>query len=175
MAEARRRSTARRAALLLAALLAVAALAVTLAACGGGGSTASSDPLAGYWVGGGTAGMRLVHIVKDGDSYQVFANPDYKAPAPTKEGAGLVIDSHIVKMTLTPAGTDKLTLQLTGDALKKPQTTALKRVDETRYADAATGLGIARHPRRPHAVEGRAAARSTRRPPRSRPQGRSGR
>ena len=86
--------------------------------------------------------MRLVHIVKDGDAYKVFANPDYEAPAPAMKNGALVIDTHVVKMTLTPAGTEELTFALTGEGLKKPETTALKRVSETQYADAAVGLGL---------------------------------
>ena len=58
--------------------------------------------------------MKLVHIVKDGDTYKVLANPDYEAPAPTREDDALVVDTHAVTMSLTPAGTDKLTLELSG-------------------------------------------------------------
>jgi hypothetical protein len=138
VAEARRR-TARARSALLAALAAAALLFVLLAGCGG---STEDDPFAGYWIGGDAAGMRLVLVVKDGDSYKVLANPDYEAPAPTLEGDALVIDAHAVKMSLVPAGTDELTLKLTGSALKKPQTTQLKRVTETQYADAATGFGL---------------------------------
>ena len=123
-----------------AALIALFAAAL-LSGCGEPTAT-SADPFEGYWAGGGTSGMRLVHIVKDGDSYKVFANPDLEAPAPTMEDDTLVIDTHAVKMTLTPAGTEELTLELTGDVLEAPATTALKRVSETQYADAAVGLGL---------------------------------
>jgi hypothetical protein len=123
-----------------AALIALFAAAL-LSGCGEPAAT-SADPFEGYWAGGGTAGMRLVHIVKDDDSYQVFANPDFKAPAAAVEDDTLVIDAHAVKMTLTPTGTDELTLELSGDVLEATETTALKRVDETQYADAAVGLGL---------------------------------
>jgi hypothetical protein len=136
-----RTRTGRRGALLLAALFAATLLAATLAACGGTTTTAE-DPLAGYWVGGGKAGMMLVHIVKEGDSYTVYANPDYKAPAPTLKDGALVIDTHAVKLTLTPAGTDKLTFELSGETFKTPETTVLKRVSETQYDDAAVGFGL---------------------------------
>jgi len=136
-----RRRRARRATLVLPAVLAAAILAALLAGCGESTATAA-DPLAGYWIGGGATGMKLVHIVKNGDAYTVFANPDYEAPAPTKKGDALVIDAHSVKLSLIPAGTDRLTHELTGSALKKPQTTVMKRVDQTQYADAATGFGL---------------------------------
>jgi hypothetical protein len=135
------RTTVRR---VLTALVVATAVTVSLAVLGGcGGSTEEAgDPLAGYWIGGDASGMNLVHIVQEGDSYAIFANPDYRAPAPTMEGSALVIDSHVVKMTLTPAGTDKLTLEYTGEMFGNGKTVAMKRVDEAAYADAATSLGL---------------------------------
>ena len=86
--------------------------------------------------------MTLVHVAKEGDVYTVYANPDYKAPAPTLKDGALVIDTHAVKLTLSPAGTDKLTFELSGETFKTPQTTELKRVSKTQYDDAAVGLGL---------------------------------
>ncbi len=63
------------------------------------------------------------------------------ARAAQKDGA-LVIDTHAVKLTLSPAGTDKLTFELCGETFKTPKTTALKRVSETQYDDAAVSLGL---------------------------------
>jgi hypothetical protein len=126
----------------LAAVLAAGALLVALLAGCGGSTATADDPFTGYWIGGGATGMKLVHIVKDGEAYKVYANPDYQAPAPKVEGDALVIDAHAVKMTLVPAGADALTLELSGSALKKPQTTAMKRVSQAQYADAATGFGL---------------------------------
>lgn len=130
-----------RCAALLLALLAAALLAATLAACGGSPKTAE-DPLAGYWVGGDSQGMTLVHVAKEGDVYTVYANPDYKAPAPTLKDGALVIDTHSVKLTLSPAETDKLTFELSGETFKTPKTTVLKRVSETQYDDAAVSFGL---------------------------------
>ncbi len=115
-------------------------LAAFLAGCGG--SAEDDDPFAGYWIGGGAAGMRLVHIVKEGDTYKVFANPNYEAPAPTMDGEALVVETHAATMSFLPAGTDKLTMDLSGDAFDAPEQTELKRVSETQYADAAVGFGL---------------------------------
>ncbi len=131
----------RRAVLPLTSLLAAVLLAVTFAACGGA-PKAAEDPLAGYWAGGGNASMQLVHILKAGDAYKVYANPDYEAPAPTLEDGALIIDTHAVTLTFVPAGTDKLTLDLSGDAVEKPEKTTLRRVSEAQYNDAAVGLGL---------------------------------
>ncbi len=138
MAEVRGRSTRARVALpfLLAAALLAAAV---LAGCGG---SAEDDPFVGYWIGGGQKEMKLVHVVKEGGSYKILANPDFEAPAPTVKGDALVVDTHSVTMSLLPAGTDKLTLELSGEVLKTPEKTALKRVSETQYADAAVGFGL---------------------------------
>lgn len=129
------------AALIAAGALLVALTVMALAGCDSPALSAK-DPLAGYWIGGGATGMKLVHVVKDGDTYAIYANPDYPAPSPTMKGDSLVIDAHAVKMTLTPAGTDKLTHELSGSALEKPQTTTLGRVSETQYAEAATSFGL---------------------------------
>ena len=140
MAERSRRRL--RTALLSAALAtALLTLAVLIAACGG--STAS-DPLAGYWVGGGKTNTILVNVVKDGGTYTVRANPDTPLGAATKDGDALVIATHAVTMTFAPGAGDTLTVTLSGDAFKtKKQILTLQRVDETRYADAAVKYGIA--------------------------------
>jgi hypothetical protein len=130
-----------RAAAGLVAALAVVTLVAALAGCGGP-AEGGEDPLAGYWIGGGESGMRLVHVVKNGDSFKVFANPDYEAPDPALKDGALVVDTHAVVMSLIPAGTDRLDLELSGEMFDTPEISALKRVDETPYADAATGLGI---------------------------------
>ena len=131
-----------RAAAVLAVTLVAAALAVAAVAGCGSPALSGDDPLAGYWIGGGASGMRLVHIVKEGDSYRVFANPDYEPPAPTLKNGALVVKTHSVVMSLIPAGTDKLDLEYSGDMFKTPETIAMKRVDQATYADAATGFGI---------------------------------
>jgi hypothetical protein len=144
VADARLRSGARslRATAALALTLAAAALGVaTLAGCGSP-ALSGDDPLAGYWIGGGASGMRLVHIVKEGDSYRVFANPDYEPPSPTLKDGALVVETHSVVMSLIPAGTDKLDLEYSGEMFKTPETIPMKRVDKAAYADAATGFGI---------------------------------
>jgi hypothetical protein len=144
VAEARIRSRARvvRAPAVLAMALVAAALAVAALAGCGSPALSGDDPLAGYWIGGGKTGMRLVHIVKEGDSYRVFANPDYEPPRPTMKDGALVVDTHSVVMSLIPAGTDKLDLEYSGEMFKTPETIAMKRVDQATYADAATGFGI---------------------------------
>jgi hypothetical protein len=45
-------------------------------------------------------------------------------------------------MTFTPVSTDKLTLEFSGEMFEQPQAVSLARVDETRYADAATAYGV---------------------------------
>jgi hypothetical protein len=137
VADAQRSSAGARGALL--ALLALLVAATLLGGCGG---SAEDDPFEGFWIGGGAAGMKLVHIVRDGDAYKVFANPDYEAPAPTMKGEALVVDTHAATMSFLPAGTDKLTMDLSGDAFDAPEQTELKRVSETQYADAAVGFGL---------------------------------
>jgi hypothetical protein len=140
VAERRRRRL--RATLISAALAtALLTLAVLVAGCGGG---TASDPLAGYWIGGAKTTPILVHVVKDGDTYSVRANPDTPLGATTKNGDALVIATHAVTMTFAPGAGDKLTVTLSGDAFKtKQQILTLQRVDETRYADAAVKYGLA--------------------------------
>ncbi len=123
-------------------MLAAVLLAATLATCGSPAQSGQDDALSGYWIGGGESGMRLVHIVKEGAAYRVLANPDFEAPSPELKDGALVVDTHSVVMSLIPAGKDRLDLQLSGQMFETPETTALKRVDETKYADAATSLGI---------------------------------
>ena len=144
MGDARRApgTRARRAPAVLLVVLAAVLSAAALAACGSPALSGQDDALTGYWIGGGESGMRLVHITKEGDSYRVLANPDFEAPGPKLKDGALVVDTHSVVMSLIPAGTDKLDLQLSGQMFETPQTTALKRVDKTQYADAATSLGI---------------------------------
>ncbi len=137
MAEVQRSSAGAR-----GALLALLALLVAAALLGGCGGSAEDDPFEGFWIGGGATGMKLVHIVRDGDAYKVFANPDYEAPAPTMKGEALVVETHAATMSFLPAGTDKLTMDLSGDAFDAPEQTELKRVSETQYADAAVGFGL---------------------------------
>ena len=116
-------------------------LAALLAGCGS--STASTDPLAGYWVGGGQGGqMNLVWIQKNGGSYKVLANPNVPTGNARKKGDSLVVDTHAVLMRFTPAPGHNLSLQFTGEMFKKPVTLSLKRTTETGYADAATAYGI---------------------------------
>lgn len=142
MGDARRRSLrAPRAFAAPAALLAAAVLLVALlAGCGGG--SASDDPLVGYWVGGTHSQLTLIQIHSDGGTYTVLANPDVPTGDAKKEGDSLVIDTHAVVMTFTPAPDDKLSLEFSGDMFKQAQTVTLNRVDETQYADAATATGI---------------------------------
>jgi len=121
---------------LLAALLA----ASLIAACGG--SAASSDPLAGYWLGGDNAKPILVHIVKDSDAYSVGVNPDIPLGVKAK-GDSLVADTHAVDMTFAPGADDTLTVTVGGQAVAKERILTLKRVDETQYADAAVASGVA--------------------------------
>jgi hypothetical protein len=129
-------------ALLLAVGLLGALLAATLvAACGG--SATSDDPLAGYWVGGSTAKPILVHIVKDGDTYSARANPDTPLGTTILQSGSLMVDTHAVTMTFTPAADGTLTLSLGGQAFAKARTLTLRRADETAYADAAVKYGLA--------------------------------
>jgi hypothetical protein len=138
---AERRRHGLRTALISGALaIALLALATPIVACGG--STAS-DPLAGYWIDSTKTTPVLVHIVKDGDKYSVLANPDTPLGAATRSGDSLVIATHAVTMTFAPGDGDTLTVALSGDAFKTPQTLTLQRVDETRYADAAVRYGLA--------------------------------
>ncbi len=102
-----------------------------------------ADPLAGYWIGGTKKQPVLVHIVKSGDKYTVGVNPDAPIGDAVNVGDSLMIDTHALKMRFVPAGADKLTIELSGDALKKDRTIAMKRVDETQYADAAVASGVA--------------------------------
>jgi len=140
VAERRRRRL--RATLFTAALAtALLTLAALVAACGG--STASNDPLAGYWVGGGTATPILLHIVKSGDTYSLRANPDTPLGDATKDGDSLVVDTHAVTMTFTPGADGTLSVTLGGEAVKKERALTLQRVDEDQYADAAVKYGVA--------------------------------
>ncbi len=142
MPDPRLRRLRRPVALVLAVLIGTAALALLLAACGGD-STDSSDPLVGYWIGGGKgAQMTMIQIHKDGDTYKVLSNPNRDAGAATKEGDDLVIDTHVVNMRFTPAPPDKMDLQFTGEMFKKPVHLALSRVDEAQYKDGAVAYGI---------------------------------
>ena len=142
MAESRLRRLGRPVALLLAAVIGTAALALLLAACGGG-SSASSDPLVGYWIGTGKgAQMTMIQILKDGDTYKVLSNPNRDAGTAKKEGDGLVIDTHVVKMTFTPMPQDKLNLQFTGEMFKQPVNVSLSRVTEAEYKDGAVAYGL---------------------------------
>jgi hypothetical protein len=139
----RSRRSPRRSTLVALAVVAAAVLAAAVAGCGGSSSAATTDPLVGYWVGGGNAGqMTLVHIQRDGDTYTVLANPDTPTAAAKKEGAGLVVDTHAVIMRFTPQSADKLELEFTGEMFKKPASMTLQRTDETGYADASTAYGI---------------------------------
>jgi hypothetical protein len=146
VAESRReRRRLRRGPLVLLAVVAAALVAAALTGCGtsGGGSSASSDPLVGYWVGGGKGSqMTLVQIQKNGETYKVLANPDVPAGDAKKEGDTLVVDTHVVKLTFSPQAADKLALEFTGDMFKKPVTVNLSRTDQNGYADAATAYGL---------------------------------
>jgi hypothetical protein len=141
--DARRSGARRRAPLALLGILAAALVAVALAGCGSASSGASSDPLVGYWVGGGQGSqMTLVQILKDGGTYKVLANPNVPAGDAVKSGDSLVVDTHAVKMKFTPQPNDQLQLGFSGEMFKTPVTTTLKRTDETGYADAATAYGL---------------------------------
>ena len=143
MADPRRSSVGRRTVLVLAALVAVAALAVALAACGGDDPAASADdPLVGYWIGGGGEQMTLLQIEKDGDNYVVKSNPDQTMGDVKQDGDSLVVDTHVVKVRITPLPQDKLGLEFTGDVFEQPQTVELSRVGETEYADGAAAYGM---------------------------------
>jgi hypothetical protein len=132
---------AARTTLVLLAIVAAAALGAVVAGCGG--SSASSDPLVGYWVGGGQGPqMTLVQIQKDGGTYKVLANPNVPTGEAKKESDSLIVDTHAVVMRFTPAAGDKLDLQFTGQMFKKPVTMTLARTDQTGYADAATAYGV---------------------------------
>jgi hypothetical protein len=136
-------SRVRRTPLALLAVLAAALLTAALAGCGGSNSSASSDPLVGYWVGGGQGPqMTLVQILEDGGAYKVLANPNVPAGDAVKDGDSLVVDTHAVKMKFTPQPNDHLLLEFTGEMFKTPVTTTLKRTHETAYADAATAYGL---------------------------------
>ena len=128
---------------LFEAFAAAALLIALLAGCGGSGdSAAADDPFAGYWIGAGKAQMTLVQIATDGGKYIVLANPDVPVGDTGEKDGSLIVDSHAVVMTFTPASADKLTLEFTGEMFKQPQGISLKRVDETQYADAATAYGV---------------------------------
>lgn len=139
-----RRRVARRAVRGVAVLLA-ALVALGVGALAGCGSPAENDPFVGYWVGGGQQGqMTLVQIGKDADGkYAVLANPDQPAGEAVREGDSLVVDTHAVVMRFTPAPDDTLTLEFSGDMFAQPASATLNRTDETQYADAAVGYGIA--------------------------------
>lgn len=142
MAEAPRDHT-RAGSVLSAALAAVALLIAVLAGCGGsGGSAAEDDPFVGYWIGAGKAQMTLVQIASEGGEYVALANPDVPVGDVKEKDGTLVVDSHAVVMTFTPVSTDKLTLEFSGEMFEQPQAVSLARVDETRYADAATAYGV---------------------------------
>jgi hypothetical protein len=132
----------RRAALVPAALLAVAVLAVALAACGGDSAASENDPLVGYWIGGGGEQMTLLQIQKDGDTYVVASNPDQPMGDVKQDGDSLVVDTHVVKVRISPLSQDKLGLEFTGEVFKEPQTVQLSRVTETEYADGAAAYGM---------------------------------
>ncbi len=142
MADPRKSSVGRRAALVLAALVAVAALAVALAACGGDSAASADDPLVGYWIGGGGEQMTLLQIQKDGDTYAVASNPDQPMGDVKQDGDSLVVDTHVVKVRITPLPQDRLGLEFTGEVFKEPQTVELSRVTETEYADGAAAYGM---------------------------------
>ncbi|HEY5169045.1 MAG TPA: hypothetical protein VIK03_06595, partial [Thermoleophilia bacterium] len=128
----------RRSPLVLLAVLAAALVAAALAGCdtSGGGSSASSDPLIGYWVGGGKGSqMTLVQIQKNGDAYELLANPDVPAGHAKKQGDALVVDIRVMKLTFSPQPTDQLALEFGGDMFKKPVTVMLSRTDRNGYAD----------------------------------------
>ena len=142
MADARRDHIRAKGAL-LAALAAAALLIAVLAGCGGSGdSAAADDPFVGDWIGAGKTQMTLIQIANDGGKYIVLANPDVPVGDAEEKDGSLVVDSHAVVMTFTPVSADKLTLEFTGEMFKQPQGVSLKRVDETKYADAATAYGV---------------------------------
>jgi hypothetical protein len=87
--------------------------------------------------------MTMIQVSKDGGDYVVLANPDVPAGDAVKEGESLLIDTHAVALTLTPAGQDQLSLTFSGEAFPTPQSIMLKRVDETQYADASVAQGSA--------------------------------
>lgn len=139
MAESRLRRLGRPAALVLAVLVGAATLAAALAACGSG----SSDPLVGYWMGAGKgAQMTMIAIRKVGDTYQVISNPNRDAGKAAKEGDSLVLDSHAIKTTLTPAPQDKLDVEFSGTMFKQPADIRLSRVTEAQYKDGAVAYGL---------------------------------
>jgi hypothetical protein len=138
-----RRDHSRTTGALLAALAAAALLVAVLAGCGGSGdSAAADDPYVGYWIGAGKAQMTLVQIAYDGGKYVVLANPDVPVGDAVEKDGSLVVESHAVVMTFTPSSDDKLMLEFTGEMFKQPQGVSLKRVDEAKYADAATAYGV---------------------------------
>ncbi|NLE23333.1 MAG: hypothetical protein GX624_11240 [Actinobacteria bacterium] len=147
MHEARRRGLTRRqrgrgVLAALTAVLVTAVLMAALAACGG--DSADGDPLVGFWLGGGSPdGMTMVQVGKDRDDYVVLTNPDAPAGDAVREGDSLVVDSHAVTMTLTPAGPDQLSLTFSGSMFASPQAVVLERVDATQYADASVAAGLA--------------------------------
>ncbi len=139
----RSRRSLRHSTLVALTVIAATLLAGVVPGCGGSSTAGATDPLVGYWVGGGNAGqMTLVHIQRDGDTYTVLANPDTPTGAVKKEGASLVVDTHAVIMRFTPQPADRLTLEFTGEMFKKPVSMTLQRTDETGYADASTAYGL---------------------------------
>jgi hypothetical protein len=139
VADTRRGFTRARGGLL--ALLAVSALIVALLA-GCGETSTEDDPFAGYWIGAGEGQMTLVQIAVDGGEYTILANPDVPVGDAEEKDGDLVVDTHAVLMTFTPAAADELTLAFSGEMFEQPRTVSLKRADKTQYADAATGLGV---------------------------------
>ena len=146
MADPRKSRVGRRAALVLAALAAVAALAVALAACGGDSAASADDPLVGYWIGGGGEQMTLLQIQKDGDTYAVASNPDQPMGDVKQDGDSLVVDTHVVKVRITPLPQDKLGLEFTGEVFKEAQTVELSRVTEDGVRRRRRRLRHAAHP-----------------------------
>ena len=142
MADHRGCAAGRRAAGALAALVAAALLAVTLAACGGA-TTASTDPLVGYWIGGGQGDqMTLLQIARDGDTYTVKSNPDQPMGEVEQHGQDLVIDTHVVTVRIQSQSQDELGLEFTGEMFKTPETIELSRVTEQAYKDGAAAYGL---------------------------------
>jgi len=135
-----RHGLARRQSRLVVALAMVALIVLLLSGCGG--STADDDPFVGDWIGAGKGQMTLVQIAKEDGTYTIVGNPDVPVGKVEEKDGSLIVESHAVVMTFTPATTDKLTLEFTGDMFKQPQTVSLKRVDETAYADAATAYNL---------------------------------
>ncbi len=123
----------------------VALLIILLGGAGcGGGAVTSGDPLAGFWLGGGSAEqMTMIQVGVDGGEYVVLTNPDAPAGHAVKKGDSLVIESHAVTTTLTPAGQDRLSATFTGEMFATPQPVVLRRVTRTEYADASVAHGIA--------------------------------